>query len=395
MPRLPSGDGARFSAPAPSPRADAPASRSAPTSSAPRSPRPGSGGGTAREYSLLECLAQRRRVVRGQVAHRQRHRDLVPLPDIAHVGEPPLARPARRARPARPARAHPSPSRRAARRRRRNRNRRAACGGSSPARRKSAPPEIRPPSRRRHWAAPARARARASRRRAPHAAAPRRRTRSACDRSPPRRARPHARARRSPCSRTPSRAPRRPRSPARQPERIADRRRERGARQIRIERDRAARERRRIDHAERNVRIGHGRPHPAAPVAGRPRLGAGAFRPDGDALERIDLRDRAAAGADLDHLDHRNAHRQPGAFEETRRAIDLDRRAPNSARNSRSGRSSPWCRPCRTTAPSSRPPRAATCAAKIAPPAGPDSTSRTGKRRAVSIDGSPPPEVTR
>jgi len=41
------------------------------------------------------------------------------------------------------------------------------------------------------------------------------------------------------------------------------------------------------------------------------------------------------------------------------------------------------------------PARAATCAAKIAPPAGPDSTSRMGKRRAVSIEVSPPPEVTR
>jgi len=42
-----------------------------------------------------------------------------------------------------------------------------------------------------------------------------------------------------------------------------------------------------------------------------------------------------------------------------------------------------------------RPARAATWAAKIAPPAGPDSTRRTGKRRAVSIAVRPPPEVTR
>ena len=39
------------------------------------------------------------------------------------------------------------------------------------------------------------------------------------------------------------------------------------------------------------------------------------------------------------------------------------------------------------TAPCSRRARAAICAAKIAPPAGPDSTRRTGKRRAVSIGG--------
>ena len=108
-----------------------------------------------------------------------------------------------------------------------------------------------------------------------------------------------------------------------EPERIADRRGERGARQLRIERDRAAREGRRIDHAERHVRVGDGRPHAATPIAGRARLRARAFRPDGHALERIDMRDRAAARADLHHLDHRNAHRQAGAFQEARRAIDF------------------------------------------------------------------------
>ena len=192
----------------------APASRPAPTSSAPRSRRPGSGGGTAPNIRARRSRAAPSASSARQLAHRQRHRDLVPLPDIAHVGEPPLGdRRAARARLDQRARIL-APSRRAARRRRRNRTCRAACGGSSPARRKSAPPGIRPPSRRRHWAARSRAPRRASRRRARRAAAPRRRTRSACDRSPPRRARPRARAPRSPCSRTPSRAPRRPRSPA-------------------------------------------------------------------------------------------------------------------------------------------------------------------------------------
>ena len=147
-------------------------------------------------------------------AHRQRHRDLMSLPDIAHVGEAPLGgRRAARARLDQRARIlrHFGEQRGCARR---NRTCRAACGGSSPAHRKSARPEIRPPSRRRHSAARARAQAQAFRRRAPHAAARRRRTRSACGRSRPRRARPRGRAPRSPCSRTPSRAPRRPRSPA-------------------------------------------------------------------------------------------------------------------------------------------------------------------------------------
>ena len=33
------------------------------------------------------------------------------------------------------------------------------------------------------------------------------------------------------------------------------------------------------------------------------------------------MRDRAAARADLHHLDHRDAQRQAGAFQETRRAV--------------------------------------------------------------------------
>src|SRR6516165_10753811 len=57
----------------------------------------------------------------------------------------------------------------------------------------------------------------------------------------------------------------------------------------------------------------------AAPVAHRSRLRAGAVRTDDDAPERVDARDRAAAGADLDHFDHRDAQRQPAALE---KAVD-------------------------------------------------------------------------
>src|SRR5262249_42592749 len=42
-------------------------------------------------------------------------------------------------------------------------------------------------------------------------------------------------------------------------------------------------------------------------------------RTDDDAPERVDARDRAAAGADLDHFDDRDAQRQPAAFE---KAVD-------------------------------------------------------------------------
>jgi hypothetical protein len=62
----------------------------------------------------------------------------------------------------------------------------------------------------------------------------------------------------------------------------------------------------------------------AAAVAGRPRLGRRALGPDRNALQRVDPRDRAAAGADLDHFDHGNAHRQARTFQEARSAIDLE-----------------------------------------------------------------------
>src|SRR5258708_23548063 len=44
--------------------------------------------------------------------------------------------------------------------------------------------------------------------------------------------------------------------------------------------------------------IGDGRLRAAAAVAGRPRIGAGADRPDGEESAAIDRRDRAAAGRD-------------------------------------------------------------------------------------------------
>ena len=88
---------------------------------------------------------------------------------------------------------------------------------------------------------------------------------------------------------------------------------------IAVEHHLAAGERRRIDAPQRHVGIGHGRFAAAAPVADRPRFRAGAPRTDRDAAERVDARDRAAAGADLDHLDHGYAERQTAAFGE---AID-------------------------------------------------------------------------
>ena len=80
----------------------------------------------------------------------------------------------------------------------------------------------------------------------------------------------------------------------------------------------------RIDRAQHDIGIGHGRMPAAAAVAGGPRLGAGALRADRDPLQRIEPGDRAAARADLDHLDHRHAHRQARALEEAGGAIDLE-----------------------------------------------------------------------
>src|SRR5262249_39864360 len=57
----------------------------------------------------------------------------------------------------------------------------------------------------------------------------------------------------------------------------------------------------------------------AAAVEHRSRLRSGAVRTDDDPPERVDARDRAAAGADLDHFDHRDAQRQPAALE---KAVD-------------------------------------------------------------------------
>ena len=65
-----------------------------------------------------------------------------------------------------------------------------------------------------------------------------------------------------------------------------------------------------VDLADGDVGVGDGRLGAAAAVAGRARLGAGAVGPDLDALQGVDAGDRAAAGADLHHLDDGDAHRQ-------------------------------------------------------------------------------------
>ena len=72
----------------------------------------------------------------------------------------------------------------------------------------------------------------------------------------------------------------------------------------------------RVQPAEHEVGVGDGRLCAAAAIADRPGIGAGALRPDRDQPGSIDTRDRAAAGADRMHGDHRHMDRH--------RIFDLD-----------------------------------------------------------------------
>ena len=65
----------------------------------------------------------------------------------------------------------------------------------------------------------------------------------------------------------------------------------------------------RVEPAEHDVGVGHGRLDAAAPVTDRARVGARALRPDAEQPARVDPRDRAAPGADLDEVDDRRPHR--------------------------------------------------------------------------------------
>jgi len=70
------------------------------------------------------------------------------------------------------------------------------------------------------------------------------------------------------------------------------------------------------DAAQRQVGIGDGGALAAAAITGRARLGSGAVRPHRQPAGTVDARDGAAARADLHHLHHRDAQRQPAALAE-------------------------------------------------------------------------------
>ena len=98
----------------------------------------------------------------------------------------------------------------------------------------------------------------------------------------------------------------------RQAERLRDAPLDRGVRERRIERHRAAGEVCRIEPAEHDRCIGHRGFLAAAAVAGGAWLRAGGMRADAQAAGAIEPGDGAAAGADRIHIDHRHAHRKAG-----------------------------------------------------------------------------------
>src|SRR5205823_2123713 len=93
----------------------------------------------------------------------------------------------------------------------------------------------------------------------------------------------------------------------------------------------------------KEIGVGDGGLRSAEPVAGRAGLGAGAARPDLQEPDLVHVRDRAAAGADLDQLDRRDADRQAAALDEPllARRLEAVRRARLAAARSNSRISGP------------------------------------------------------
>ena len=93
---------------------------------------------------------------------------------------------------------------------------------------------------------------------------------------------------------------------------------------VRVQRDPAAGEARRVESGRA---AGRHRSPSAPRRRARSRPGPARCRrcpAPPDAAERVDAGDRAAAGADLHHVDHRDAHRQAAALDEAIGARDLE-----------------------------------------------------------------------
>ena len=76
------------------------------------------------------------------------------------------------------------------------------------------------------------------------------------------------------------------------------------ARFVQVQRQLAAEEPVRIDNAENQVGVSHGRTLSTEAITGGARFSPGALRPDIDISTFFHTRDRAAAGADSPHVQH-------------------------------------------------------------------------------------------
>ena len=93
-------------------------------------------------------------------------------------------------------------------------------------------------------------------------------------------------------------------------ERVCHLRGYRPACRILVERHLAAEEGAGAEIAQQKIGIRQGRPLPSPAVAGRPRVGARATRPHRQSAALVGAGKAAAAGADLDHVDHGDLGRQ-------------------------------------------------------------------------------------
>ena len=193
-------------------------------------------------------------------------------------------------------------------------------------------------------------------------------------------------------------------------------------RALAVQAHRAAQEEVRIEIAKDQVRVGDGWPIAAQPVARRTRIGGGAVRPHAQQAELVNARDRSAAGADLDHLDHRHLQRQAAALGEAVHArhlelvgafglasvddADLGGRAARRRTRSRPARrrAGPGTKrralrpraPIRPGAPdSAAPPRARWCRHPTRSASGPRRSRLRAIRRPADRDRSGPPAARR
>ena len=135
--------------------------------------------------------------------------------------------------------------------------------------------------------------------------------------------------------------------------------------------------------AEHEVGVGDGRLEPAAAVAGRPGIGAGALRADAQRAAAVAPGDRAAACADGLQVDGRQADRK---------AVELALCGVARPAHRRSGRRRWMCRPCRARSRSRRRPARRCGPRRRRRPRAPRRARATGWRAASASVQTPPEE---